>query len=117
MLAHYLMYLKKVVESIFLFFAIISASPRWMKCNNFAHGVTLQKVLSSYFHLQILVLCWAATRYYCHYAFALFIFSIMDSIDHLIYFYNILWPGKIVTKLISLNNKSFNITKLPKRDY
>ena len=97
MFAHYIKFISKVTQSIFMFLAIILSRWMWNKCAGCTHDceANTRKVLSSYLHMQIVVIMWVATRYQYHYALSLLIDTTLESTHQLIYFYNLIWAGMI----------------------
>ena len=97
MFTHYIKFLSKVTQGMFMFPAVISSHWLWNKCTGCTHDceTTSRKALSSYLHMQLVVIVWVCTRFQYHYALCLLIDTILESIHQLIYFYTLIWEGKI----------------------
>ena len=96
-IAHYVKFISKVTQGIFMFLAVITSDALLKKCTNCTHDceASLRKALSSYLHMQLVVIMWVATRFQYHYAFCLLIDTILESLHQLIFFSNLIWKGKI----------------------
>ena len=97
MIAHYVKFISKVTQGIFMFLAVITSDGLWKKCTGCTHDceASLRKALSSYLHMQLVVIMWVATRFQYHYAFCLLIDTILESLHQLIFFCNLIRKGKI----------------------
>ena len=97
MIAHYVKFISKVTQGIFMFLAVITSDALLKKCTSCTHDceASLRKALSSYLHMQLVVIMWVATRFQYHYAFCLLIDTILESLHQLIFFSNLIWKGKI----------------------
>ena len=100
MIAHYVKFISKVTQGIFMFLAVITSDALLKKCTSCTHDceASLRKALSSYLHMQLVVIMWVATRFQYHYAFCLLIDTILESLHQLIFFSNLIWKGKIVLR-------------------
>ena len=99
MLAHYIRFISQATPGIFMFLAIITSPRLWKKCIGCNHDreATSRKALSSYLHMQVVVLLWVAARYQHHFSLCLLIDTFLESLHQFIYFYTLLWPGKTRT--------------------
>ena len=96
MLAHYIKFISKATQGIFMFIAIITSPGLWVKCIGCTHDceATSRKALSSYLHMQLVVIIWVAARFQYHYSLCLLIDTMLESLHQFIYFYTLVWPGK-----------------------
>ena len=97
MLAHYIKFISKATQGIFMFIAVITSPGLWKKCIGCTHDceATSRKALSSYLHMQLVVIIWVAVRFQYHYSLCLLIDTMLESLHQFIYFYTLVWPGKI----------------------